>query len=96
MLLKIGDKVINTDAIAYVNLEHQQTCDSPTAKKGDIGVAIVFQGIDGNSSGATHPIVLRFFGEEADSLRQYFSSRRNVVDLTPGVEKEDPDRLPVF
>lgn len=69
MLVKIGDLIINTDTILYVNLSH---CDNYDETKQD-GVEICFIPVSRTKY---------FYGEEAEILRWYFNHpTSDVVDI---------------
>lgn len=67
--LKVGDTVINTAAIAYIDLK----------PNGDVWVTMLTVDIL-----ESHAISewLEFTGTEAEALRKYFSKTGNVVNLT--------------
>ncbi|MEH1789650.1 MAG: hypothetical protein V7L23_29870 [Nostoc sp.] len=76
-MLKVGDLVINLNAIAYVDLKAKRT--SVIGKGSNSGVKIYLKANDdaGNLTG------LFFKGEEAEYLRKYFLS---VAALCGSVE----------
>ena len=76
-MLKVGNLVINLNAIAYVNLEAKQ--NYVTDRESASGVRVYFKASDTEGSLAT----LFFKGEEAEYLRKYFLS---VAALCGSVE----------
>lgn len=66
-MLKVGNKIINLNAIAYVDLEAKR---SYVTKGDDLGVRIYLQAADreGNLSS------LFFSGDDAQYLRKYFQA----------------------
>ncbi len=76
-MLKVGNLVINLNAIAYVDLEAKQ--NYVTNRETLVGVRVYLNALNGQGNLES----LFFKGEEAEYLRKYFLS---VTALCGGVE----------
>ncbi len=75
-MFKVGDMVINLNAIAYVDLEATSNMTRGEETRG-VRIYLNLANNDG------HPTTLFFRGEQAEYLRKYFTS---VPVLSGGVE----------
>lgn len=80
-LIKIGHRLLNTDAIAHINLEAKQH-GLKDVKEG-VRVTMLSQSSQDYMSGTSVTIAetLFFEGEEAEALRWYFNRMGNEFDL---------------
>jgi hypothetical protein len=62
-LIRVGNKIVNLEAVQVVNLDAKGGYDPKSAKYSDSSVAMIFPYADAE-----------FFGEEAEQLRAFFGA----------------------